>query len=209
MRRLLALVPILLLAGGGSAWAKARPKLNPDEEHFYVTEGVLLNRIHDFNRNQMKMGERVQQQGDPRLHDFGAAMVHDYAQNDRKLMELAQERNLVLNGARDGILPRQVNQDIRHDIKQRKSLDQVSDNTFDQHWLTDVIVDHQESLELLTQSNASNWEVPIKRFLEETAPLVEGHLQQAKDLRANPGENLSGAGPGAGPYVGPPALPPK
>jgi putative membrane protein len=112
----------------------------------------------------------LQHAGDPSVRAFGRKMVTDHTAANAELKGVAARKNLTLPG--------ELNSDQKSTIDK---LAKMSGAEFDKEYMSDMVKDHETDVkEFQTQANEGT-DVDIKSFAGKTLPILQEHLQMARD----------------------------
>lgn len=103
---------------------------------------------------------------------FAQQMVTDHTRNNEKLKNIARERQIDL--------PTKL--DAAHTADKTKLESQRGAN-FDAAYMDSQVRDHEKTVQLLTRQINSGQDAKLKAFAQETLPVVQHHLEMAKDLQ--------------------------
>ncbi len=122
---------------------------------------------------EIEAGKLAQEMGESQeTTDFGAMMEKDHPASSEKLKAAVAE-----GGATLAVPPQML---PKHQ-QQLDALRSAGDN-FDSVYAQQQVAAHQEALELLERQAGSGMVASLKAFAAETAPIVEGHLEHAREL---------------------------
>lgn len=125
---------------------------------------------------EIEAGKLAQEQGKSQaVKDFGAMMVKDHTASTDKLKAAVAEA-----GAGVSVPPAML---PKHQ-KQLDALRSAGDN-FDTLYAQQQQAAHQEALNLLTDQAQTGTVASLKAFAGEVRPVVEGHLEHARELGAS------------------------
>jgi putative membrane protein len=122
---------------------------------------------------EIEAGRLAQELGQSQsVKDFGAMMVRDHTRSSDKLKAAVAEA-----GADLSVAP-------ALSALQQSILDQLrgAGENFDAMYALRQANAHETALALLRRQAESGTVEPLKAFAAETAPVVEGHLEQAREL---------------------------
>lgn len=123
---------------------------------------------------EVQLGQVVDKQAQAAdVKAFGQRMVSDHTQADNDLKQLAQTKGLAL--------PTQLDSDHQSTFDKMAKL---SGPKLDKKYADDMVDDHEEDIKEF-QDEAKNGQDPdVKAFAAKTVPILQSHLQEAKDLKA-------------------------
>ncbi len=102
---------------------------------------------------------------------FAQQMVKDHSKNNDKLKSLAKDKKVEL--------PTMV--DAEHAADKEK-LEKQSGASFDTTYIQGQVKDHQKTVQLLEHEIDGGQDADVKAFAKETLPVVQHHLEMAKEL---------------------------
>ena len=121
---------------------------------------------------EIEAGKLAQQMGkDQKVKDFGAMMVTDHTKSSAEMKAAAAKA--------DGVT---VNPKLS--AKHQANLDALKNagDNFDATYKQQQVAAHQEALTMLQGYAQSGYNEALKAFASKTAPVVEGHLKEARTL---------------------------
>ena len=149
------------------AMADALPKLDRADRKFVeeAAEGGL---------KEIEFGRvAADKASDPAVKQFGERMVRDHGDANKKLSDVAQARGVVTP-------PKLKSSDQRMLDK----LSKMSGDKLDRAYLDAMVKDHQRDLKDFRKEVKSGKDVEVKKFAEDTLPLLEEHLKLAQDTQS-------------------------
>jgi putative membrane protein len=121
---------------------------------------------------EVKLGKLAMDQGSSEaVKAFGTRMVSEHTKAGDKLKEAAKEEQIGL--------PTDIS---ARDQAAYDRLSKLSGADFDQAYAQDMVKDHQQDLrDFQREANHGNDDV-IRGFAAETVPMIQQHLEQAKEM---------------------------
>ena len=110
---------------------------------------------------------------DPAVKQFGQQMIQDHTKNNDELATLAQKSGITL--------PTTAGPQL---ATQQSKLDKAGGATFDSVYMKDQVQDHQKTVQLLEHEIHSGQDPAVRKFAQETLPVVKHHLDMAKELQS-------------------------
>jgi len=107
------------------------------------------------------------------VKQFAQTMVNDHSKNNEKLKSLAKEKQVDLP----------VTVDQEHAEAQSK-LEKQNGAAFDAEYMQAQVKDHQKTVQLLQHEINAGQDASVKAFARETLPVVQHHLEMAKEIEA-------------------------
>lgn len=122
--------------------------------------------------SEIKLGKLAMDQGsNEAVKAFGTRMVAEHTKAGDDLKEAAKEENIGL--------PTDL---TAKDQATYDGLSKLSGAAFDQAYAQDMVKDHQQDLrDFQREANHGNDDV-IRGFASETVPMIQQHLDQAKEM---------------------------
>jgi len=122
--------------------------------------------------SEIKLGKLAMDQGsNEAVKAFGTRMVAEHTKAGDELKEAAKEENIGL--------PTDL---TAKDQATYDRLSKLSGAEFDQAYAQDMVKDHQQDLrDFQREANHGNDDV-IRGFASETVPMIQQHLDQAKEM---------------------------
>jgi putative membrane protein len=112
----------------------------------------------------------LQRAGDPSVRAFGQKMVTDHTAANAELKGVAARKNLTLPG--------EMSSDQKSMVEK---LSKLNGAEFDKEYMSDMVKDHETDVkDFQTQANDGT-DPEIKSFASKTLPILQGHLQMARD----------------------------
>ena len=127
---------------------------------------------------EVEMGKLASQKADnPSVKQFGQRMVQDHEQANQKLMA-------AMKGKTDGELPTKPNEKQQ---KEMQELQGMSGGKFDQAYMRTMIQDHVKDVEEFQRASKEAKDPEVKRFAEQTLPILQEHLKMARQVGSDVG----------------------
>lgn len=118
------------------------------------------------------------------VKSFAQRMVHDHTQANDKLKELASNEGFSI--------PDHLS---AKDKMAKEKLEKLSGDQFDKAYMKDMVQDHTQDVAEFRQETEKAQDPGVKNFAQQTLPILESHLQEAKTIapkverEANAGNN--------------------
>jgi len=133
---------------------------------------------------EVKLGTlALRKASDPSVKQFGRRMVTDHSKANKQLLAVARQAGFK---PKTTMLP-------EHQAM-ADSLSDQSGKSFDQAYMTAMLKDHQEDVELFRQESQSGSSPQLKAFAAKTLPTLEQHLNMAQKAAAKVGADTSASG---------------
>jgi putative membrane protein len=118
----------------------------------------------------------TQRAGDASVREFGARMVADHSRANTELKSIAGQKGIQL--------PSDLNSEQKSEVDK---LAKMSGAEFDKEYMSAMVKDHETDVKDF-QTEASEGNDPeIKSFASKTLPILQGHLQMARDTATKVG----------------------
>lgn len=147
-------VPALAMEHGGEG----------DADQKFVKKAALGSLM------EVQLGQMAQQSGESsEVKEFGRRMVEDHGRANSELSWLAQQKGWEV--------PTELDQ--KHQEKVEK-LQQLSGQEFDQRYMREMVKDHTKDVRTFEKSREKVNDPDLQAFIDKTLPVLEEHLQIAK-----------------------------
>lgn len=183
--RALGLMAALALAtagcamNGGEGAAATGARAASAQDRQFVSQAVPAGMA------EVELGKlAAERASNPAVRDFGEQMVEHHTQANQQLVDLAQQYQIDV--------PKRL--DPQHQ-QIRARLSQLSGPAFDEEYMKTQVKDHEQALSLYQQQAKRGEADELQSLAQETTPLLQEHLTQARALQATVG---GGAAGGAG-----------
>lgn len=121
---------------------------------------------------EVRAGELARDKGsDPAVKQFGQRMVTDHGKANAQLQKIAAQKGATL--------PADL---AAKDQRHLEHLQSLSGADFDKAYAKDMLSDHEKDVKDFQKEAQSADDPDIKTFASTTAPVLEQHLQQARDM---------------------------
>ncbi|HEY7112529.1 MAG TPA: DUF4142 domain-containing protein [Thermoanaerobaculia bacterium] len=125
----------------------------------------------------------VERASNARVKEFGQRMVDDHSKANAELKLAAREQGVAL--------PTELDAEHQAAIDR---LSRLSGSAFDQAYMRDMVMDHEEDVSEFARAARHSGDSPIKSFASRALPTLQDHLKMARDVD---GELGRGTGSGA------------
>jgi putative membrane protein len=168
----LAALPSLVRAAGHDSTPENRGQLSKSDYKFATeaaTGGLMEVRAGELAREKAS---------NPAVKQFGERMVADHGKANAELQKIAAQKGASLPSDLDDKGQRHL-----------QHLQSLSGAEFDKAYIKAMVSDHKDDAKDFQKASQDVDDPDLKNFAAKTAPIIEQHLQQAKDLAANVEKN--------------------
>lgn len=110
----------------------------------------------------------------PQIKSFAQKMLADHGKADEELKALAKDKGVEL--------PASLNQKQQDQLAE---LGKLKGAEFDKKYAQDIgVMAHEEAVALFTNASKNAADGDVKAFASKTLPVLQGHLQMAKQMHA-------------------------
>ncbi|BCG48564.1 outer membrane protein-like protein [Citrifermentans bremense] len=165
MKRFLWMAVVSLFALSMAIPALAADKLSRSDKAFVkdAASGGMM---------EVEAGRLAQQKGaSQEIKDFGQMMVTDHGKANDELEAI--------------IAKKQMKKPAKMDAKHKKMVDQLnalSGAEFDKKYAKEMVKDHEKDVAKFKKASGKVKDPEIKAWVDKTLPVLEQHLQHAKDM---------------------------
>jgi putative membrane protein len=182
LTRITTLLAALALAAASPAFAQSQAKkgslAKQDQQYF--------RDLAQDNMAEVETGKLAQQQASSNnVKSFARRMVGDHGRMLEEQRQMASAKGIEM--------PKQPKKEQQAALQKLKK---AKGEQFDRAYMSHMVEDHQKALKLV-QDTAKNAKDPqLKAMAQKAEPVIEEHLQMAKELsdRASAGASKPGAG---------------
>lgn len=169
---------------GGAPESKAPlqaegPKPPSDKGDKVVTGGDLsfMNEAAPGGNAEVELGRMAENQGmSKEVKAFGRKMVEDHSKANQELMQLAQQKNVMLS---PDLMP-------KHKEAMEK-LARLKGAEFDKEYVKAMVEDHIKDVTAFEATANNGVDADVKDFAAKTLPTLRMHLQMIKDIQSKMG----------------------
>jgi putative membrane protein len=121
-----------------------------------------------------------QKSQDAAVKEFAQKMITDHTANNQQLASLAAQKGITVPTT-----------PAAKDQKQLDALAKLDGAKFDHTYLKDQVRDHETVLKLMKKEAADGKDADLKSFAETSTPVIQQHLDMAKqDVSSGAGKNM-------------------
>jgi putative membrane protein len=106
------------------------------------------------------------------VKNFGNQMVTDHGKANDQLKTWATNKGIAL--------PAELNDEHK---KTSDELAKKTGSAFDKAYMDDMVKDHEKDVAEFQKAQTSVKDPDLKQWIDSTLPVIQGHLQMAKDIR--------------------------
>ncbi|HTO75023.1 MAG TPA: DUF4142 domain-containing protein [Thermoanaerobaculia bacterium] len=180
VRKLSLFVLAGVLVAAASASAQAPPEAGS------VDLGDFARKAAIGGMTEVELGRlAVERASNARVKEFGQRMVNDHTRADTELRVAAREQGIPLPAELDAEHKAAVNK-----------LSRLSGSAFDQAYMRDMVMDHEEDVAEFARAAQSPGDSPVKSFAAKNLPTLQDHLKMARDVDGELGRSSGGGAEG-------------
>jgi putative membrane protein len=139
-----------------------------------ATDTTFMKTLAQGGLAEVEAGKMATEKAnDPAVKQFAQQMVEDHTKNNDELKALAQKSGVTL--------PTTMSHQLQ---SQQSKLENANGVTFDSAYVKDQVQDHQKTVQLLEQEIHGGHDPAVRQFAQETLPVVQHHLDMAKQLQS-------------------------
>ncbi|MBT1071405.1 DUF4142 domain-containing protein [Pelotalea chapellei] len=133
---------------------------------------------------EVQLGQLARDKGQTQdVKDFGSRMVTDHTKANDELKQLAQQKNWTM--------PTKLER--KHKSMMDK-MQKASGPEFDKQYMKGMVKDHTKDIEDFRKATEKVKDPDLKAWAQKTLPVLEQHLQLAKDTAGKVGADVGKAG---------------
>lgn len=153
-----------------------------------LSEKELLPKLHHVNQEEIKAGQLAQQKGSSSdVKSYGQMLVKDHQKADQELTTIAKKVNVDLTAMMTDTKSQEKREVKQHKMDQLQSL---TGKEFDRGFAQMMVNGHQHVIDLIKASR-DDVSPDVKSFLDKTLPVLQKHLDMAKDILNKVGNTAS------------------
>jgi putative membrane protein len=167
---------VALLAFGAVAVCLAATTTRARDSQLSAGDQKFLKEAAIGGEIEVKLGKMAAQQGtSAAVRRFGQRMVDDHSKANHELMRLAETKGWRV--------PKEI--DAAHQVIMEK-LSKLSGSDFDTKYMSNMVKDHEEDVELFETEARDGQDPDLKAFAVKTLPVIKEHLRMAKEVSGRP-----------------------
>jgi putative membrane protein len=153
-----------------------------------LSEKELLPKLHHVNEEEINAGQLAQQKGSSSdVKKYGKMLVTDHTKADKDLQTLAGKLNIDLTAMKMDTKSQGKHEDKQHKMDQ---LQTMTGKDFDRAFLQMMVNGHQRVIGVVKASR-DDARPEAQAFLDKQLPVLQKHLDTAKDLVNKTGNTAS------------------
>jgi putative membrane protein len=153
-----------------------------------LSEKELLPKLHHVNQEEIKAGQLAQQKGSSSdVKSYGQMLVKDHQKADQELTTIAKKVNIDLTAMMTDTKSQEKREVKQHKMDQLQSL---TGKEFDRGFAQMMVNGHQHVIDVIKASR-DDVKPEVKSFLDKEMPVLQKHLDMAKDILNKVGNTAS------------------
>jgi putative membrane protein len=133
---------------------------------------AFVNEAASGGLAEVQLGQLAQQMASsPEVKQFGQRMVDDHTTANQELQSIAATENLTL-----------ATQPGKSEQAAQQRLQQAKGAAFDRSYTEQMVQDHEKDVAAFRKEARSGQDPAVKAFAQKYLPVLEQHLQMAKEL---------------------------
>lgn len=163
---------LMLLFGSAAAVYAADAKLPSGDRKF-------LQNAESGGMAEVQLGQIAEKQAQSQdVKDFGARMASDHQKAGEEVKSLAEQKNAKLSEKTSW-----------SDSSEMKKLSKKNGADFDKEYMRQMMKDHTADVKEFRKAADNAKDPDVKAWASKTLPVLEQHLQQARDIAQKLGVN--------------------
>jgi len=151
----------------------ANPAANKPSKGVDETDQTFMKDAAVGDEAEIQLGQMAQEKASsPAVKSFGQRMMKDHSNADDKLKSIAESQHISLP----------VNLDPQHK-NAAASLSRLSGPQFDQAYMQLMVQEHTKDVNKFKKEAADAHDGTVKQFATATLPVLESHLNEAKQIQ--------------------------
>lgn len=148
-------------------------------------EAKVLSKIHHTNQMEIQAGKLAMEKGHSEdVRDYGERLRRDHQNADKRLKALVEQEDVPL------VKPQPQTEKEKKQAKKQKQtmqkLQTLEGEEFDEAFLKFMVEGHQHSIQTLSKAHEKLEDPDVRDLVGKLIPILEQHLQLAKNLRGEP-----------------------
>ena len=108
----------------------------------------------------------------PAVRKFASNMIDEHTRTTQQLTDMASRKAVLLPAELDPVL------------QQKMAVLQATNRTFDRAYMANQVAGHRDAVQNLNSEISGGTDPEVKAFAQQTLPIVQGHLDMARAIRA-------------------------
>ncbi len=133
---------------------------------------TFVNQAAEHGQAEVRLGQLfVQNAQNQSLKDYGQRLIDDHNRLNQQLTQLAAQKGVTVPTAVD-----------MHRQRELDHLASLSGKDFDEKALKDSIRDHERDIRTFQDAAQNSQDPDVKAFAQQALPILQDHLNQARQL---------------------------
>lgn len=145
-----------------------------------VTAEAVIQRLHVANLNEIAMGQLAQQNGSPRLQQYGKTLVSDHQNNDKQLRDLAGKKSVSLPATPSD---KMAKEEMKDGHEMHEKLAKLNGADFDKAFARAMADDHRKDVAHVQAWRTSIKDPDVSALLDQALPVLQQHQRTAESLK--------------------------
>jgi putative membrane protein len=141
----------------------------------------FIEQVAQDGKAEVDLAQLAQQKAQsPDVKALAQRLATDHTKSNQQLMQVAQKEGAQppTSASKDG-------------SKARSKLEKLNGQAFDEAFVKEVVQDHQKDIKYFQQQQASLQDLQLKSFAQQTLPVLQQHLQMARQVASQIGASGS------------------
>jgi len=160
-------------SGGAPASPSNTETTNPNKESsLSSSDQHFVMEAAKGNKAEVELGQvAAQKSSNPQVKRFAQMMVKDHTQALNQLQQLAEKKKLTLPS------------DLPDDAKDLESkINSASGSELDKTYMDGMVQDHEKDVREFKDASKDSQDNDVKQWASSTLPILQQHLQKAKQI---------------------------
>lgn len=167
------LLSVLILFGACAQMAgRATPDTLPGKDALFMHETAMAG-VAEVLLGQIAL----QRASNEEVKQFAHAIVNDHTVADQQLRNIAEKKNVNLP-----VLPDEERKTLADRLSRLKG------SAFDRQYMSAMVEGHQKTVESFKEQAERGQDLEVRAFADRNLPVLQQHLDHAKDLHGKLGE---------------------
>lgn len=141
----------------------------------------FLRTVGKADLGEIELGTLAEQKAtNAEVKQFAQRMVQDHTKNREELKQVAAEQHVTVP---DRVSPK--------DKATKAELEKLSGAQFDKAYMNDMLKDHRTDVAEVRHASKTAQNPAVKKFAEQTLPVLESHLKDAERVAPQAGVTQS------------------